>query len=135
MSRRPTRERPHSIDIRVGAMLKARRLDLGMSARDVAVRVGVSHAQVHKYEAGLNRLSVATLCDIAGVLDLDLAQVFADLRLAPKTDVAAMIDFDQHDSRHVSALREALLDLPSNTHAPLVQFIRSLSKRTDPPGR
>jgi transcriptional regulator with XRE-family HTH domain len=52
----------------IGARLRTRRRQLGLSQSDLAERLGVSFQQVQKYERGANRVAASTLLVAAGVL-------------------------------------------------------------------
>src|SRR4051812_1652105 len=48
-------------DRHVGAMLRARRIALGLTQQQLAERVGITYQQAHKYETGINRISAGRL--------------------------------------------------------------------------
>ena len=58
-----------TIEIEIGAKLKALRLRTGMSQEKFGTAMGLSHAQVQKYEQGKNKIAVSTLVGICEVLD------------------------------------------------------------------
>jgi transcriptional regulator with XRE-family HTH domain len=58
-----------AVDLRIGALIRARRLELGMSQTVLAEAVGVTFQQIQKYEKGINRVSASTLMDVATALD------------------------------------------------------------------
>lgn len=53
----------------IGARLRTRRRQLGLSQSDLAQRLGVSFQQVQKYERGANRVAASTLLIAARVLN------------------------------------------------------------------
>lgn len=57
-------------DKRLGALIRAKRLQLGMSLEILAQAAGVTYQQMQKYEAGKNRITVARLIDIAEALNV-----------------------------------------------------------------
>jgi len=59
------------IDRRVGAKVRMRRLELGLSQTDVADVLGVTFQQVQKYENGANRIGAGRLLQMAGVLKVE----------------------------------------------------------------
>jgi transcriptional regulator with XRE-family HTH domain len=63
-----------SLDVHFGEKLQARRLTMvpKLTQHDVAKALGVSFQQVQKYEAGTNRISAATMVQIAAVLRVRL---------------------------------------------------------------
>lgn len=56
-----------------------RRTLLGMSQEGLAEAIGVTFQQVQKYEKGANRVSSSRLLDIAGVLDVEIPYLFAEM--------------------------------------------------------
>lgn len=60
---------PNPIDVAVGARIRLRRKELGMSQAALAEQLGVSFQQVQKYERGANRISASMLVKTARALD------------------------------------------------------------------
>jgi transcriptional regulator with XRE-family HTH domain len=56
---------PDSIDVEVGARIRAARKSLSLSQTKLAVAVGVTFQQIQKYERGYNRVSASMLVHIA----------------------------------------------------------------------
>lgn len=61
-------ENPTAFNRRLGAAVRARRTELGLTQEQVALGLGVTFQQVQKYERGVNRLSVETIVLIAEIL-------------------------------------------------------------------
>ena len=59
-----------AVDKAVVAHIKARRIALGLSQMQVADKIGVAYQQIHKYENGLNRLSVGRLAQMVRALEM-----------------------------------------------------------------
>ena len=68
--------RANNADRHVGARIRERRIMLGLSQQQLAVLIGVTYQQAHKYERGLNRISAGWLYDIAGVLSVPISWFF-----------------------------------------------------------
>jgi transcriptional regulator with XRE-family HTH domain len=68
--------RANSADRHVGARIRERRIMLGLSQQQLAVMIGVTYQQAHKYERGLNRISAGRLYDIAQVLSVPISWFF-----------------------------------------------------------
>lgn len=84
------------VDEHFGARISMRRTMLRVSQRRVADVLGVSLAQMQKYENGTSRLSVSRLCAIAAILDVAPEFFFAGAppaRRAAKIKKSPMIDF------------------------------------------
>jgi len=76
------------VDEHFGARIRMRRTMLRLSQRRLAEALGVSLAQMQKYENGTGRLSVSRLCAIAAILDVAPEFFFAG---APRVRHAAKI--------------------------------------------
>ena len=58
------------LELAIGARLRTRRKQLGLSQSDLAERLGVSFQQVQKYERGANRVAASTLLAAAQALNV-----------------------------------------------------------------
>lgn len=63
------------INQHIGAVLRARRLQLGKSQQFIAEKVGISFQQLQKYEAGINSLAVHRALDLCEVLGINLTDL------------------------------------------------------------
>ncbi len=72
--------RANNADRHVGARIRERRIMLGLSQQQLAVMIGVTYQQAHKYERGLNRISAGRLYDIAGVLSVPISWFFEGMQ-------------------------------------------------------
>ena len=52
---------------------------LGLTQRQFAEIIGVSHQQVQKYEHGIDRVSAGRLFEIGGALSVPIADFFEDI--------------------------------------------------------
>lgn len=68
--------RANMADRHVGTRIRERRIMLGLSQQQLAVMIGVTYQQAHKYERGLNRISAGRLYDIAQVLNVPISWFF-----------------------------------------------------------
>ena len=64
------------IDVAVGAKIRLRRKQLGVSQKTLADAVGVTFQQVQKYENGANRVSASSLARVAKALKMPVAALF-----------------------------------------------------------
>jgi len=62
---------PEPVDIRVGQLIRAQRVALGMSQTALAEKLGLTFQQVQKYEKSANRVSASRLVQIAEALGVD----------------------------------------------------------------
>ena len=69
-------ESTRPIDRHVGARLRARRLELGLSQVRLADALGVTFQQIQKYERGTNRVVASRLFDLAQILRVPVDYFF-----------------------------------------------------------
>lgn len=73
------------VDEHLGARVRERRLEIGMSQETLADLLGLTFQQIQKYEKGLNRIAASRLWDMTAALDVDITYFFAGLdRTKPK---------------------------------------------------
>jgi transcriptional regulator with XRE-family HTH domain len=63
-------------DYFVGARVRKRRTDLGLSAHQIGERINLSYQQVLNYERGVDRISAGRLYEIACALDTPITYFF-----------------------------------------------------------
>ena len=64
--------RAAAVELAIGARMRARRRQLGLSQSDLAEKLGVSFQQVQKYERGANRVAASTLVTAAAALGVSV---------------------------------------------------------------
>eukprot|EP01035_Chromulina_nebulosa_P045349 gene45349-biopygen31286 len=62
--------------MKVGETIRRIRVERNLSQLDLAACIGVSYAQLQKYEGGRNRVSASRLVQIANVLGADVSAFF-----------------------------------------------------------
>ena len=106
-----------SIDKLVGARVRARRLQIGMSQEKLAELLGLTFQQVQKYEKGANRISIGRLIAIAKALQVSISYFLEDAGeaddwienlVSDKDTIRLVQDFRQIRS---PIMRQAILDL------------------------
>jgi transcriptional regulator with XRE-family HTH domain len=65
--------RSAAVELAIGARMRTRRRQLGLSQTSLADQLGVSFQQVQKYERGANRIAASTLVAAAQALDVTVA--------------------------------------------------------------
>jgi transcriptional regulator with XRE-family HTH domain len=65
--------RAAAVELAIGARIRTRRRQLGLSQSDLAEKLGVSFQQVQKYERGANRVAASTLVAAAGALGVTVS--------------------------------------------------------------
>lgn len=82
-------------DKKVGIRLRELRMARGLSQIELAVQMGVSHQQLHKYEKASNRLTAGRLMMAANALGASISHFFDEI-----TDAA--------DAHHQNETRELM---------------------------
>jgi transcriptional regulator with XRE-family HTH domain len=62
-------------DRHIGARIRERRLEIGMSQELLAETVGVTFQQIQKYEKGVNRVSASMLFRICQATDMQVSEL------------------------------------------------------------
>lgn len=70
--------KPTAADVALGARLKQARLAYGLTQRAIGEALGISAAQLQKYEKGTNKIAATTLAVFAGLVDKPIAWFFGD---------------------------------------------------------
>jgi transcriptional regulator with XRE-family HTH domain len=70
--------RTTALELAIGARMRTRRRQLGLSQSDLADRLGVSFQQVQKYERGANRVAASTLLAAAQALGVTIGWLVAE---------------------------------------------------------
>ncbi|MEL7463597.1 MAG: helix-turn-helix transcriptional regulator [Pseudomonadota bacterium] len=70
---------PNPIDVHVGARVRLRRLNLGMSQEKLGEKLGLTFQQVQKYEKGSNRIGASRLYAISQILETPITYFFEGL--------------------------------------------------------
>ncbi len=81
----PQQPSSSAIDAHVGARIRQRRNELGISLWTLSRTLGVSMQQVQKYELGVNRVSASRLYDIGQALHAPILYFFDGLEGAPSS--------------------------------------------------
>ena len=123
-----------ALELSIGARLRARRRQLGLSQSDLAEKLGVSFQQVQKYERGSNRISASKLYEIARTLRVPISWFFEGLSdPAEGRDDSAQPEATSH--AHNFLLTQEGIDLanlfprvqPRRVRRRLVELVRSLA--------
>ncbi len=84
---RPGRKRTTELDRIIGARIRLRRIECGMTQAQLAESIGVTFQQVQKYESGMNRVGGSRLAGVAGALGVPVSYFFD--HAAEETEAAA----------------------------------------------
>ncbi|WP_312813001.1 helix-turn-helix transcriptional regulator [Brevundimonas sp.] len=77
-----------SLDIEIGRRLRQARMAKGLTQKEMAAAIGLSHQSIQKYENGESRLSLSTLALLRHQLGIEAA----DLLPAIRADGTAVAD-------------------------------------------
>ncbi len=124
-TKRPGKPRAGAIDAAIGARLRLRRIELGLSQGDIAKALRVSYQQIDLYESGKTRMSAARLVDAARALGLgDLNWLF-DLAQS-RLDVDARSGFLSLDALAIARILDGMESQSERRH--LLSIARSLQR-------
>ncbi|WP_083805657.1 helix-turn-helix domain-containing protein [Asticcacaulis excentricus] len=84
---------PTDIDAHVGARLRLRRRELGISQAKLGAALHITFQQIQKYELGRNRMSASTLYEVAMILDVPVGWLFDGLGQKSSDRTALAADF------------------------------------------
>jgi transcriptional regulator with XRE-family HTH domain len=68
------------LDAAIGARIRKRRLELGLSMGAVACELGITFQQVRKYEVGKSRVGASTLVPLSHALRVRVEYFFEGVR-------------------------------------------------------
>jgi transcriptional regulator with XRE-family HTH domain len=112
------------VDAAIGARIRLRRNELGLTQEQLADALGVTYQQVQKYERGVDRISVSMLMKIAKRLDGSVAALIGEAPGAVRDDVAPRLAvpgaaelLDIYAKIESPTTRKRLLDLLSDLAA------------------
>lgn len=109
-----------AVDKIIGARVRARRLQMGMTQEALADQIGVTFQQVQKYEKGLNRVAAPTLLEMAEALNTPVTWLLPEVRQG--RGASALDDPD------IAAFVPLLLQLNKDGRRALAAIARTLIK-------
>ena len=89
----PQRKQPNETDRHVGARMRLRRLQVGMSQTALGSALGVTFQQVQKYEKGANRIGASRLSQISTMLQVPVEWFFEGVPKATASGHPAAPDY------------------------------------------
>lgn len=120
MSNNPVNTRSCDTDRRIGARIRAARIEAGLTQQGMANRIGVTYQQAHKYERGINRVSAAMLIKIASTLGRAASWFLSDDEPSEMTAPRATLDLVRDYQTLAEPQRAVVRDLAralATTHA------------------
>ncbi|MBD2814620.1 helix-turn-helix transcriptional regulator [Xenorhabdus sp. Flor] len=89
------------VSMLVGKRIQMKRKELGITAAELADRIGVSHQQLSRYERGTNRISLEHLVVVSITLKTPVSWFLEDCFTSPKP----------HINNQYTCVAETILDL------------------------
>jgi transcriptional regulator with XRE-family HTH domain len=78
------RTRATDFDRRLGLRIRERRIALGISQERLAELIGVTYQQAHKYEKGINRISLSRFEAVCRILGWTIQEALAGIGEPPR---------------------------------------------------
>lgn len=110
------------LDRQIGARVRERRLEVGLSQTQLAEALGITFQQIQKYEKGVNRVAAVTLYQISRVLNTPL------MSLIPRSGTAASSQGSNDDPANSEILILSARLNPEG-RAVLVDVARALARQ------
>lgn len=114
-----------TLDVAIGARLRARRRELGLSQTDLARRLGVSFQQVQKYESGANRVAASTLAAAARALETTPAWLLGEETASSPEETRLVQALARPGALELLEAFDAIDDL--RTRSALVALVREIA--------
>jgi transcriptional regulator with XRE-family HTH domain len=118
----------HFVDAHVGARLRLRREQLGVSQKRLAEAAGVSHQQIQKYESAVNRISMSCLCACARFLNIPVLYFFDGLPPTTTKSIAFAVPEHELQSRETAHLVAAWFRIAPGRRRAVFRLIRSMTE-------
>lgn len=119
------------VDTHVGSMVRARRLELGMSQEKLADAIGLTFQQVQKYEKGINRIGSSRLMQIANALNVPPTSFFEGAPTAARISAKNLDAMDYVaefvTSRDGDSLMKAFAKLPKEVQHSVVTLVEKIA--------
>jgi transcriptional regulator with XRE-family HTH domain len=124
------KKRLSPVDAHVGSRIRLRRVNLGMSQKQLGAALGLSFQQVQKYERGVNRVSASMLYDLGLALGVHVSFFFesAPALLARKGMSTSTIGSDLLAARETLELVRAYYAIPGALRHALCQVVKAAAR-------
>lgn len=86
----PGKQTAHPFDAEIGARIRARRIQLGLSMEALGNLLGVTYQQIQKYEKGANSIRPSTMKKVADALDTPLGYLYENVTGRPSPENIAL---------------------------------------------
>jgi transcriptional regulator with XRE-family HTH domain len=120
------------VDAHVGALVRKRRIAIGMSQTTLAEAIGLTFQQVQKYEKGTNRIGASRLSEIANALQVPPTYFFdgapTAARLVPGKHPSTQFVSDFVVSAEGNKLMKAFVKLQKDVQRSVAQLVAKIAK-------
>jgi transcriptional regulator with XRE-family HTH domain len=94
----------------IGARMRARRRQLGLSQSELAEQLGVSFQQVQKYERGANRVAASTLVTAAEALGVTVSWLVGEDQPLPADETDLLLALSRPGAMEILQAFNAISD-------------------------
>src|SRR5438309_4816374 len=116
-----------TVAVNIGATIRTYRLQKGMSQGDIEKRTGLLRCYLSRVENGHTVPSLATLQKIAGAMDIQLAQFFADETV---TREMSGLRLSEDEIRFLTQIQRYAAKLSENDRKLLLAMVRKFAQTT-----
>lgn len=120
---------PDPIDIHVGAKIRVRRKQLGISQSALAETLGLTFQQVQKYERGSNRVSASMLFKTSQKLESPVSYFFEGLDGQSTSEHGSVEDLKALKAMSAVPAVALITELPRGSQVLLNGLIKALVKQ------
>lgn len=68
-------ENINEVNYKIGLFLRKKRIELGLTGKDLGKLLNISQQQISRYERGINSFNIITLIQYCTVLDIPLKKI------------------------------------------------------------
>jgi transcriptional regulator with XRE-family HTH domain len=122
--------RAAALELAIGARMRTRRRQLGLSQSELADKLGVSFQQVQKYERGANRVAASTLVTASQALGTTVAWLVGEEPSGREDDEDVFRALARPGALEILQAFNAVAELPARMA--LVALVREIAS---PPGK
>jgi transcriptional regulator with XRE-family HTH domain len=115
------------VDVHVGARLRHRREQLGLSQMRLAAALDISHQLIQKYERGACRIWIYRLYCFAKILKVEVGWFFDGLTPLARGRVAIIVPEQKLQNRETTLLAQAYLRLAPERRRAVLRLIQSIT--------
>lgn len=122
----------------IGAIIKFRRRQIGMTQTELADHLGVTFQQIQKYEKGSSRVSAVTLKKISKLLNHDMSEFFdssndagsSKLKVAENNEAKPFSTSNMMQDKNLAELIRVYYSITDEkVKEAAVDLVRSMSKK------